>query len=464
MQTWEPIPSYLDVAKEAARWIRSAARETEKGLIWLPEPDRPEKLTTVGPASSIYSGNAGTLIFLLELARATGDRSYLADAQHGADYVAANWRDVIDAPRWIKLPNAGLVFNSGLAGLAFALFETWQATREARYRDGALEITRYIVAQAREAGAGVAWVGAVSTGLGDGAIVLFLLWAAAAFGETSYRELARRAGERILEVAERDASGRRMWTGFPMEQIGLPAETQMANFEFGTAGVAFVLARLFEATREQRFLDAAREGAAHVEAKATVRGEAALLRYRDPSEQEIYYLGYCHGPVGTARLFHQLQKLTGEAEYGVWLERFARGINASGVPERQTPGLWNVVCQCCGTAGILDFFLSLWLATGDAEHLAYARRVADALVGSASDVDGKGARWYQAWTRVKPGEVTAETGYMIGAAGVGAALLHLALAEQGRYEAVLFPDNPFPRTQLEANGLRALMSKGARIS
>jgi hypothetical protein len=33
---------------------------------------------------------------------------------------------------------------------------------------------------------------------------------------------------------------------------------------------------------------------------------------------------------------------------------------------------------------------------------------------------------------------------MIGAAGVGSALLHLYLAEQGRYQAVPFPDNPFP--------------------
>ena len=31
-----------------------------------------------------------------------------------------------------------------------------------------------------------------------------------------------------------------------------------------------------------------------------------------------------------------------------------------------------------------------------------------------------------------------------GAAGVGSALVHLHLAGQGRYEAILFPDNPFP--------------------
>jgi hypothetical protein len=45
---------------------------------------------------------------------------------------------------------------------------------------------------------------------------------------------------------------------------------------------------------------------------------------------------------------------------------------------------------------------------------------------------------------VKPWQVSAETGYSIGAAGVGAALLHVHLAEQGKYRAILLPDNPFP--------------------
>ncbi len=35
---------------------------------------------------------------------------------------------------------------------------------------------------------------------------------------------------------------------------------------------------------------------------------------------------------------------------------------------------------------------------------------------------------------------------MIGAAGVGSALLHLYSAAQGHYQAILFPDNPFPQT------------------
>jgi hypothetical protein len=106
-----------------------------------------------------------------------------------------------------------------------------------------------------------------------------------------------------------------------------------------------------------------------------------------------------------------------------------------------------VVCQCCGTAGVFDYFTSLYVATGEPAYLDYARRTADVTASRETNLDGKGNRWYQAWTRTKPGEVTAETGYMIGAAGVGSAYLHLHLAETGQYQAILFPDNPFPQAQ-----------------
>jgi hypothetical protein len=139
--------------------------------------------------------------------------------------------------------------------------------------------------------------------------------------------------------------------------------------------------------------------------------------------------------------------VTGEREYLEWTEKLARGIVRSGVPEKLTPGYWNVACQCCGSAAVVDLFLSLWVATGKSQYREFARRVADQLISREDDLDGKGYRWYQAWTRVKPWEVNAETGYKIGAAGVGAALIHTHLAVHDRYAALLLPDNPFPHTQ-----------------
>jgi hypothetical protein len=133
------------------------------------------------------------------------------------------------------------------------------------------------------------------------------------------------------------------------------------------AGVAFVLARLYEETRQEKFLHAAREGARHIQSIATVREDSALVYYREPDLKDLYYLGYCHGPAGTARLFYQLHKVTGEAEYLEWTEKLARGIVRSGVPEKFTPGYWNVACQCCGSAAVTDLFLSLWVTTGKSQ-------------------------------------------------------------------------------------------------
>jgi hypothetical protein len=439
-----PATSYLSAAQEAARWIRSTAEPTAHGLVWKPDPDQPDKRSTVSAPQTIYSGNAGIVLFLLELYRATGEQAYIDDAKAGADEIVATWREALTFKFLLPLPNVNLDFNHGLSGTMFVLDQLYRETGEQRYRDTALAIVAEIVAAAKPVDGGVEWMGAESAAIGDGNIVLNLLWAAKAFDDPSLIDLARSAGEVILARAEPDPRGGLRWKGFPLESIGAPEGAFMPNFEFGTAGVAYVMARLAEESGDKRFLDAARRGEENIEALATVTGDSALLFFREPDYTDLYYLGYCGGPVGTARLPFQLYKLTGEQRYLDWTERFARGITGSGAPEKQTPGLWNVVCQCCGTAGILDFITSLWIATGKPEYRDYARRVAEITISHGSNLDGRGERWYQAWTRVTPWNVTAETGYMIGAAGVGSALLRLYLAEEGRYSAPLFPDNPFP--------------------
>jgi hypothetical protein len=440
---------YLAAAEQAAGWIRAFQVSKGTGIGWLPDPDHPEKVVTIGPDNTIYSGSAGVVLFFLELARATGDASYLRDASLGADYLVASWHTLVagegDAPR----RDRGLSFDQGLAGTAFALAETWKATQNPAFRDAALAATRTIAGSAGEVGDGVEWLPSPAVGQGGG-IALYLLYAARIFREQQFLTLAARAGDRIVQLGEPDPRGGVRWQGQPRQVSpppGVPANSYSPNFELGTAGVAFVLARLYEETGQRKFLEAARAGAQHIQSIATVQGDSALVYYREPDLKNLYYLGYCHGPAGTARLFYQLYKATGDAQYLDWTEKLVRGIVQAGVPEKLTPGYWNVACQCCGSAAVTDLFLSLWLATGKGHYRDFARRVADQLISREDDLDGKGYRWYQAWTRVKPWDVNAETGYKIGAAGIGAALLHTHLAVQNRYSAILFPDNPFPREQ-----------------
>jgi lantibiotic modifying enzyme len=439
---------FLNGAIEAASWIRSAEKESAQGNYWLPEPDHPEKVVTVSPINGIYSGGAGVVLFFLQLAKATGDPSYMDDARRGADFLVATWQDL---PAKELLPGTILSFYNGRAGVAFVLAETWKATGEKKYRDAALAATQSIAAQAKPSGKGVAW--SASPGIiADGSVILYLLYAARTFRQEQYRALAAKAGEHLLELGVPLAEGGVSWKGASTTAIGLSEDTYFPNFELGTAGVAFVLARLYEETGNSSFLDAARQGALHLQKIATVRGKGALIPYRYPDLTDIYYLGFCHGPAGSARLFYQLYKVTKEDSYLDWTETLARGVIDSGIPANQTPGFWNVVCQCCGSAGLTDFFLGLWAATGKTEYYAFANQLSGQVLSRQTNFDGKGYRWYQAWTRVKPWDVSAETGYSIGAAGVGAALLHSSLAERGKYEAIVFPDNPFPATRIENTG------------
>jgi lantibiotic modifying enzyme len=341
----------------------------------------------------------------------------------------------------LSIPGLNLSFYGGLAGVAFVLNETGKATGNAKYRETARSATDYIVQAAKPAGAGFAWSGAPGIA-GDGSIVLYLLYAAREFESDLYRETAVRAGDHILELATKERNGGFSWRGFPRFP-GLPADAYFPNFEGGTAGVAYLFARLYSETNKGKYLFAAKQGALHLQTIATLHGNAALIPYRFPDLADLYYLGFCHGPAGTARTFFELHKITRDPEYQVWTERLAQGVLQSGIPESLTPGYWNVVCQCCGAAAVIDFFVGLWASTRRPDYLAFAQRVARQLVSRETNLDGKGSRWYQAWTRVKPWEVNAETGYSIGASGVGAALLHVHLAEQGKYSAILLPDNPF---------------------
>src|SRR5262249_19136246 len=144
----------------------------------------------------------------------------------------------------------------------------------------------------------------------------------------------------------------------------------------GTAGVAYFLATLAAAEPgEKEFLAAARAGARYLLSIANVRGDSCLIFHDEPGGKDLYYLGWCHGPVGTARLFYRLRQTTGEEEWMRWVKKGAQAILESGIPERATAGFWNNVGQCCGSAGVAAFFLDLHDLTGEPGYLAFARKV-----------------------------------------------------------------------------------------
>ena len=415
-----PRPAnYRDVAIDAAKWIRGARVETLFGIAWPANPADPKSIST-----ALYSGSPGVVLFLLELHAATGDAAYLADARRGADELMT------------KVPSeAQMGLYEGVAGLGFTLGETWRATKDEKYRKAAAGTIRILSEKAGVVGKGVQWNPSTDIISGSAGIGLYLLHAAETLKDDAAKTLAVRAGDRLLELGRPDQGGTK-WAMNPASPRLMP------NFSHGTAGIAYFLATLYKATREPRFLDGALAGARYLQAIAKTEGDICLVPHNQPDGLDLYYLGWCHGPAGTARLFYQLAQVTGDKTWMSWVQKAANGVLTSGIPQQRTPGFWNNVSQCCGSAGVAQFMLDLHNVTRDPKYLAFAERMTADLIARATR-DDKGTRWVQAEHRVRPELLIAQTGYMQGAAGIGTWLLRLDAQQRKRPPFVRLPDSPW---------------------
>jgi lantibiotic modifying enzyme len=260
---------------------------------------------------------------------------------------------------------------------------------------------------------------------GAAGIGLVLLRAARALGDPALLDLAADAGVGLID-------------GGHFRVARLP------NFSHGAAGVSYFLATLFRDTRDVRFKAAALAGAESLLAVADTRDAGCLVHHHvpGPGEPALHYLGWCHGPAGTARLFHRLSQITGDAAWTDRVRSCARSIAVSGIPEREAPGLWNNAGQCCGLAGVADFFFALHRATGSGEDRDFAERVARHVLARGERTAG-GLRWTHAEHRKRPDDLEAQAGYMQGAAGIGAMCLHADACAHGRAPSITFPDSPW---------------------
>jgi lantibiotic modifying enzyme len=413
-------PNDQAVAVDAAKWIRASRVETSFGITWPADPRDPRTVST-----ALYSGSPGVILFLLELYQATGDRAYLDDAKRGADELLTKINT-----------QEGMGLYDGVAGIGFALGETFRATAEERYRRGVLNTVKILSAHAGAVRKGVQWNTTTDIISGGAGIGLYLLYVDDLLHDTDSRALAIHGGDRLLDLAIPEKGGSK-WALQPS------APRLMPNFSHGTAGVAYFLATLYTRTREQRFLDGALSGAKYLLAIAKTDGDICLVPHDLPDNPDLYYLGWSHGPAGTARLFYQLSNATGDDTWMTWVKRSANGILTTGIPEKRTPGFWNNVSQDSGSAGVAQFFLDLYGVTKDPAYLGFARKVTNDLLARATH-DDFGTRWVQAEDRERPDHLVAQTGFMQGAAGIGMWLLRLDGAQRGRAPFVRFPDSPWP--------------------
>jgi lantibiotic modifying enzyme len=417
---------YLSAALQAAQWLRTARQVTKHGITWPVDPLKPDQSD-----SSFYTGTPGIPPFFLELYHATGDEIFLKEALTAVDEIIAT----LLTDQRLSDPNAGAGFYAGLGGIAYTIEMAHQVSAQEKYRAAAQRAVNAILSRTAQ---GAQWsdgLDIVSAAAGGG---LFLLWWAAQTNDSQAVLAAHQVGIFLLAQAH-GAKGDLAWNA--TSSIG----RYYPNFSHGTAGVGYFLATLSKVTGEKRFLQAAIDGAQHLQAIATCTRNGCLIFHYTPGGEHRFYLGWCHGPAGTSRLFYKLSELTGDPSWRNWADSAVNALMATGIPEVRTPGFWNNVSMCCCDTAVMQFMLDLHGAYGEARYLNFAHRVVDDILKRAT-VDERGMRWVQAENRIDPATVIAQTGYMQGAAGMGTGLLHLDGRKQHRQPLIVLPDSPYARS------------------
>lgn len=428
--------AYLKTALNAEQYISRYQIDTPDGTYWSTQKNDPIDLT-------YYSGAAGLALFYWELFVVTGERRFDQIARRGFDYVAKHWQEAVAIKTMTHdtsaLPSYQLGGAAGLGGIGEALLAAYQTYGDLIYAKAAKDIGHFYEQHAEHDDSGSRWTGSIAVSF-DGGALLFLVALYRAFPERWLWELIVDAGDWYVAQGHRTPDGYLRFNGLEGR-----FDFELPNFGYGSSGAGYVLLKLFETLHDNRYLQAAEDVARYLDAIKLRQTRGYLIPYRiGLDETPFFYLGNCHGPAGTARFFYYLYQVTGNREYLAFIDDLVDGFESFGAPEHESKGLWNSVCLCCGHAGILHFFIGLYLVQPGERWKQLIRRTARVLLGYAEHNDDGSVDWPEAWERIKSDELSRRIGYSDGAAGIAASLLELYTLEQGTYNWPRFVDDPFP--------------------
>jgi len=403
------------VVADAFAWVGSVGVETDGGRLWC-EGDV--------PYDDLYCGTAGVLLGCAEAVDAGFDtRETATAARDRLVHLSGH-------PELAALGGGDGLFD-GWSGVAVAL-RAWARVADDGEAGHAADVVREAVAGRvlDEPMADPARYTDVISG--DAGLLLAMLPA------TSDRSLAavEALADRLVAVAEPapDGSARglqwRMAAGWP---------SLMPGFSHGTAGVAYALAQAGQALGREDLFDVAVRGA---EALLEVGHRSTPWAIPVGSKGDQIAFGWCHGAAGTSRLFVLLDAMAPDPRWSRAVRACLDALRASRLPERLSPGYWDNLARCCGTASVGQVLLDHYQTTGEHEMLAWAGVLADDVLGRAVRL-GPGLAWSNTEYTATPPDLPPEPGFMQGAAGIAAWLARLAALRRGGPHAVPPRDHPW---------------------
>ena len=449
------IPKYdmtvdisLEELKEAItdglRYMDSQYRETEHGIKWeRSDDDNLSADRNYANPNSFHAGNAGMIPFLLQEYEYLNDERYLELAEQTADTLL--YSDDIHRSLDLENPTDDSPFNiyGEIPGEAAAMYRLYEYTGDERYLDFAKEAFQCVGSSVIRTKNGFRWGGRPCYAMaGDAGTLLYLIDAARKLNDHKYDEVIRGVSYELLSLHEEDEAGYYWKALHPLDREDY--DVYWPGLEFGTSGVAQALAEAGQYLGDPVLLEGAEKGAEHLMKIAKKTEPSGVLFPMNSVNPNIHYLGHCYGSMGIMKFSYSLYAKTGKQTYRSFLEQIDEGIRSTGAPLLNSAGYWKNDCYCCGVAGLLSMYLGLYAAFREKRYLDGAKQSAVKLISDSFRDDGKGLRWYQAYTRLRPYDHHCFNGYILGNAGNLTMLTELALLLEGRYRAFRFVEDPFP--------------------
>lgn len=429
---FEPLneKKLLDAVYETTDWLEQYSHRKGEELYFDVLPGKKvEEGALLLSDKSLYAGGAGIALFYLRLFVATKEEKWLEKSRQALAYIIDDYHGVeIKESPVAFIGSAEIGFLNGPAGGAYVASLVDRYTGEKRYEAFVKQVSEDIINAGHEEEKGSTWYGFYGI-LGEGGLILYLIYAYETYKDDKYLEYARKTADYIANSKEDAPQGGYRWYVMPTDLFPTIGKVggYFPGFEYGAAGCGYILAKLYEITKEEKYLELAKGAAEYILniADYSEDGEAALVRYNDTYLTDLYYLGVCQGPIGTSRLFYELYRITGKEAYKEFIVKLTNGILATGAPAKHSEGYWRTNCYCCGAAGMLEHFINIHKLTGDAKYLNAAYEAAETLIGE-STVKNKLRNWYTAWNRHEPETSDPYIGLYHGTAGCASSLLSLS--------------------------------------
>jgi|GEM_PF-402490 len=438
---------FRGAAEAAGKWLLRIAEEKDGGLSWT------EYEGTKARPTSLYEGQAGILLYFLNLHAATHDARWLDAARKAGKALAARatrgedgvcWGDESEPQDEVIADEPSSGYFVGTAGIGSAFLANHEVTKDKEALDVAKGAAEWVLTKADRDDKLVHWgedTDIISGAAGTG---LFLLEMHRTTGDAKCLDAARGAADWLLSVAVKDGDGMKWKSTAQLERF-------YTGYSHGTAGIADFLLKVYEATEDEKYLKGAEAGARWLRSVAREDKGGLKWFHYEPDHTDAFQTGWCHGPAGTGRLFLDLHRVTGKQEYldvavkgGEWLVAEVKPSN----PDAVHYG----VSMCCGAAGVGDYFLDLAFQTRDDRWIEHAAGVGRWLIRHAKR-DGDGLKWTNYDQPDEKGKVYYGTGHMTGAAGVGTFLLRLDCTLRGEEARVITTlDKPKCRVPLPPAG------------